>query len=162
MATNLMPLNLLTDEMSSRLTPNILDLMVAIISGIAGAYAKTEVAKSLAGVAIAVVLIPPLSVVGIGIGWGNTQIMYGSFLLFATNLAGITLSAALTFFIMGFSPVKRATKGIVLTSLFLLIVTIPLLYRFTRWWSKIISCGISRRSIQFLLKTGTFPYARSR
>lgn len=130
--TYLMPLTLPTDEMSSRLNPNILDLMVAIISGVAGAYAyaKAEVAKSLAGVAIAVALIPPLSVVGIGIGWGDTQIIYGSFLLFMTNLAGITLSAALTFLIMGFTPVKRATKGIVLTSLFLLIVTIPLFVSF--------------------------------
>lgn len=130
--TYLMPLSLLTPEMSSRLNPNILDLMVAIISGIAGAYAyaKAEVAKSLAGVAIAVALIPPLSVVGIGIGWGDTQIIYGSFLLFMTNLAGITLSAALTFLIMGFTPVKRATKGIMLTSLFLVIVTIPLIISF--------------------------------
>ena len=48
-------------------------LMSPIISGVAGAYAhaKEEVAKSLAGVAIAVALIPPLSVVGIGIGWSD-------------------------------------------------------------------------------------------
>lgn len=130
--TYLMPLHVITDEMRSRLNPNILDLMVAIVSGIAGAYAyaKSEVAKSLAGVAIAVALVPPLSVTGIGIGWWDREIIYGSFLLFLTNLAGITLFAALTFIIMGFAPVKRATKGIVLSTLFLLIVTVPLFVSF--------------------------------
>jgi uncharacterized membrane protein len=106
--------------------------MVAIISGIAGAYAhaKSEIAKSLAGVAIAVALVPPLSVTGIGIGWGNAQVIYGSFLLFMTNLAGITLAASFTFLILGFSPLKRARKGLVLTSLFLVLITIPLFLSF--------------------------------
>lgn len=128
----LMPLNLLTDEMQSRLNPNLLDLMVAIISGVAGAYAhaKSEVAKSLAGVAIAVALVPPLSVVGIGIGWWDAEVLYGAFLLFMTNLAGITLSAALTFLLLGFAPVRRATKGIVLTAIFLAFVSVPLLFSF--------------------------------
>lgn len=132
--TYLMPLNVLTDEMRSRLNPNVLDLMVAIISGIAGAYAhaKSEISKSLAGVAIAVALVPPLSVTGIGIGWLDLEIVYGSFLLFMTNLAGITLSAALTFLILGFAPVKRATKGIAFTSLFLVLVTIPLFFSFSK------------------------------
>ncbi len=130
--TYLMPLSLLTEEMQSRLNPNVLDLMVAIFSGIAGAYAhaKSEVAKSLAGVAIAVALVPPLSVTGIGIGWWDSDVVYGSFLLFMTNLAGITLSASLTFLIMGFAPVKRATRGIVLSTLFLVIITIPLFISF--------------------------------
>jgi len=130
--TYMMPLNVLTDEMQSRLNPNVLDLMVAIISGVAGAYAnaKSEVAKSLAGVAIAVALVPPLSVTGIGIGWGNWEVVYGSFLLFMTNLAGITLAASLTFLVLGFSPVKRAGKGIVFTTMFLVLITIPLFFSF--------------------------------
>lgn len=129
-----MPLSELTPEMRGRLNPNILDLMVAIISGIAGAYAnsKSEVAKSLAGVAIAVALIPPLSVTGIGIGWGNIDIIYGSFLLFITNLVGITLSASLTFLVLGYAPLKRAKKGLVYTSIILALITIPLIFSFTK------------------------------
>ncbi|MCK9491121.1 MAG: TIGR00341 family protein [Sulfurimonas sp.] len=129
-----MPLSELTPEMRGRLNPNVLDLMVAIISGIAGAYAnsKSEVAKSLAGVAIAVALIPPLSVTGIGIGWGNIDIIYGSFLLFITNLVGITLSASLTFLVLGYAPLKRAKKGLVYTSIILALVTIPLIFSFAK------------------------------
>lgn len=132
--TYMMPLSVLTDEMRGRLNPNLLDLMVAVISGIAGAYAnsKSEVAKSLAGVAIAVALVPPLSVTGIGIGWMDWNIIYGSFLLFITNLVGITLSAALTFIVLGYAPIHRAKKGIVYTTVLLVIITIPLLISFSK------------------------------
>ena len=132
--TYFMPLNVLTEEMRGRLNPNVLDLMVAIISGIAGAYAnaKSEIAKSLAGVAIAVALVPPLSVVGIGLGWGNFDVSYGAFLLFFTNLIGITLAAAITFLILGYAPIHRAKKGIVYTSIILAIVSIPLIISFNK------------------------------
>lgn len=130
--TLFIPLEQITAEMQGRLNPNLLDLMVAIFSGMAGAYAtsKEEVAKSLAGVAIAVALVPPLSVTGIGIGLGNFEVIYGSFLLFITNLVGITLSAALTFMILGFAPVKRAKKGIFYTSILMVLITIPLFLSF--------------------------------
>ena len=132
--TYFMPLSILTDEMRGRLNPNILDLMVAIISGIAGAYAnsKSEVAKSLAGVAIAVALVPPLSVTGVGIGWGDFGMTYGAFLLFTTNLVGITLAAAITFLVLGYAPIHRAKKGIVYTSVILIAVTIPLAISFSK------------------------------
>ncbi len=128
----LIPLDNITNEMQSRLSPNLLDLMVAILSGIAGAYAnsKENISKSLAGVAIAVALVPPLSVTGIGIGLGDINIIYGSFLLFITNLVGITLSAALTFIVLGYSPVKRAKKGILYTSIMMFIIAIPLVLSF--------------------------------
>ncbi|MDD3817260.1 MAG: TIGR00341 family protein [Thiovulaceae bacterium] len=130
--TSFITLEQITPEMQSRLNPNILDLMVAIFSGIAGAYAaaKEEVAKSLAGVAIAVALVPPLSVTGIGIGLGNPDVIYGSFLLFSANLVGMTLSGALTFIVLGFSPVNRAKKGLLYTAALLAIVTIPLTLSF--------------------------------
>ena len=130
--TFMMPLESLTSEMSARLNPNILDLMVAVISGIAGAYAnsKSQIAKSLAGVAIAVALVPPLSVTGIGIGFGNYEVIYGSFLLFITNLVGITLAASLTFLVLGYAPIYRAKKGIVYTTILLAIVTVPLVASF--------------------------------
>lgn len=132
--TYFMPLSYVTSEIQARLNPNILDLMVAILSGIAGAYAssKNEVAKSLAGVAIAVALVPPLSVTGIGIGWGDINIIYGSFLLFLTNLVGITLAAALTFIVLGYAPIHRAKKGLIYTSIILMVVTIPLVLSFSK------------------------------
>lgn len=132
--TLFIPLEQITSEMQGRLHPNLLDLLVAVFSGIAGAYAtsKDEISKSLAGVAIAVALVPPLSVTGIGLGLGNIDVIYGSFLLFITNLVGITLSAALTFIVLGFAPVMKAKKGVFYTSIIMAIVAIPLFLSFIK------------------------------
>jgi uncharacterized hydrophobic protein (TIGR00271 family) len=124
----LVPLHTINSEIGARLSPTLLDLGVAIISGIAAAYAsaRSEVAKSLAGVAIAVALVPPLAVTGIGIGWLDWQVFSGAFLLFMTNLMGIVLAAAATFLIMGFSPFYLAKKGLLVLSLLVVMVSIPL------------------------------------
>jgi len=123
-----MPLDIPTHEMTLRMAPNLLDLMVAVVSGVACAYAnsKKEIAKSLAGVAIAVALVPPLSVVGIGIGWADWAIAAGAALLLVTNLVGIALAASVTFWVLGFSPFRRARAGLGISLLILAIVTVPL------------------------------------
>lgn len=126
------PLNNLNDEISARLSPTLLDLGVAIFSGIAGAYAsaRSEVAKSLAGVAIAVALVPPLVVSAIGIGWWQWDVFWGSFLMFLTNLTGMVLAAAMTFLVMGFSPFRIAKKGLLIITPIVLAVSIPLALSF--------------------------------
>ena len=128
----IMPLDQLTVEMRGRISPTLLDLSVAIISGIAGAYAyaKEEIAKSLAGVAIAVALVPPLSVAGVGLGWGDWTVARGAFLLFTTNLVGIAMAASLTFLVMGFAPFKLAKKGLAVTALLVAIISGPLYVAF--------------------------------
>jgi len=128
----LMPLDNLTNEMRTRMSPTLLDLSVAIISGIAGAYAyaKEEIAKSLAGVAIAVALVPPLSVVGIGLGWGDWAMARGAFLLLITNMFGISLAASVTFLVMGFAPFKMARKGLMISLLLLAGIITPLYIAF--------------------------------
>jgi uncharacterized hydrophobic protein (TIGR00271 family) len=128
----IMPLEILTTEMQVRLSPTLLDLSIAVISGIAGAYAfaKEEIAKSLAGVAIAVALVPPLSVAGIGVGWADWQMAEGAFLLFITNLVGIALAASVTFLVLGFAPFKLAKKGLAITLLLMAGIVGPLYIAF--------------------------------
>ena len=65
--TLLFPHKPVTAEMLARLNPTLLDLAVAIISGIAAACSKSfkEIIQSLAGVAIAVALVPPLTVLAV-------------------------------------------------------------------------------------------------
>ena len=130
----LMPIDSLTTEMQARLTPTLLDLGVAVVSGVAGAYAhaKDEIAKSLAGVAIAVALVPPLSVAGIGVGWAEWEMAGGAFLLFVTNIVGISLAATVTFLVLGFAPFKTATKGLTISLLLMAIITIPLYITFDK------------------------------
>lgn len=132
--TLIIPLRVLTPEIEARLSPTLLDMGIAISSGIAAAYAhaKEEIAKSLAGVAIAVALVPPLAVAGIGIGWWDWEVFSGAILLYATNLAGIILFGGLTFLLLGFAPFKRARLGLVYTLIILVLVAVPLSLSFNR------------------------------
>ena len=67
--------------------------MIAIAAGLAGAYAlvRRDVANILAGVAIAITLVPVLEVAGIALGSGRLDLALGAFLLFLTNAAAIML-----------------------------------------------------------------------
>lgn len=128
------PLKIVTYEIDARLSPTLLDMGIAVASGVAAAYAhaKEEIAKSLAGVAIAVALVPPLAVAGIGIGWWNWNVFSGAFLLYATNLAGIIMFAGITFLLLGFAPFKRARLGLIYTFIIIVLVMIPLSFSFNR------------------------------
>lgn len=132
--TWLLPLEQLTSEMNGRLSPTILDMFVAIISGVAAAYAKSneKIIGSLAGVAIAVALVPPIAVAGIGLGWAEWGMFSSAFLLFITNLVGIVLAASLTFLILGFSPVSVARKGIFYALISVMLVSVPLYLSFSK------------------------------
>jgi uncharacterized hydrophobic protein (TIGR00271 family) len=127
------PIERLTSEMAGRLSPTILDLFVAIVSGAAAAYAKSneKILGSLAGVAIAVALVPPIAVAGIGLGWGDWDMFSTAFLLFITNLVGIVLAAAFMFVMLGFSPLHLAKKGIMTWMVIVAVVAIPLYSSFS-------------------------------
>jgi uncharacterized hydrophobic protein (TIGR00271 family) len=132
--TWLTPLSLSNFQIQSRTSPNLLDLGIAVGSGVAGAYAhaKKEVAQTLAGVAIAVALIPPLAVSGIGLGWMSWHVFSGALLLLITNLAGMILAAAITFLFLGFSPFRLAKKGLIVSLVFVLCISGPLAFGFFR------------------------------
>ncbi|MCK5354718.1 MAG: TIGR00341 family protein, partial [Methyloprofundus sp.] len=132
--TQIFPHKMITSEISARLSPSLLDLAVAIVSGIAGAYSKSfkEIIQSLAGVAVAVALVPPLAVAGIGIGRGNIDFFLQAFLLFSTNLVGITLAATFTFRVLGFSPIVHAKRGIGLVLILFMLISVPLYASYER------------------------------
>jgi len=128
------PIEKLSSEMAGRLSPTILDLFVAMVSGAAAAYAKSneKILGSLAGVAIAVALVPPIAVAGIGLGWSDWGMFSSAFLLFVTNLVGIVLSAALMFVFLGFSPLHVAKKGIIIWVGIVALVALPLYSSFSK------------------------------
>ncbi|MBI2279843.1 MAG: DUF389 domain-containing protein [Bacteroidetes bacterium] len=82
-------------ELIARTRPNLLDVLVAIFSGIALIVAKTQkstVASAIYGVAIATALMPPLCTAGYGLANGNWVFFLGAFYLFLINSVFITLS----------------------------------------------------------------------
>ena len=123
-----------TSEMMGRLNPSLLDLGVAIIDGVAAAYTKSfkEIMQGLAGVAIAVALVPPLAVAGIGLGRGDLFFFGHAFLLFLTNLVGIVFAAILTFRVLGFSPAVKARRSVFVVLLMLIVITVPLYFSYNR------------------------------
>jgi uncharacterized hydrophobic protein (TIGR00271 family) len=132
------PYKPVTAEMQARLNPSLLDLAVAVIAGIAGAYTKSykEILQSLAGVSIAVALVPPLAVAGIGLGRLDLIFAGQAFLLFSTNLIGITLAAAYTFRIIGFSAAVRNKRGVALIGITMALIAIPLFLSYKQIISK--------------------------
>ncbi|UJB69026.1 TIGR00341 family protein [Acaryochloris sp. 'Moss Beach'] len=115
-------------EILARVRPTLIDLGVAIAAGAAGAFAisRRQVENALSGVAISVALVPPLSVIGIGIAWWNPRVALGASVLFATNLTGIIFSGALIFLWQQYGSIERAKKGLVAGFLTLFILGIPL------------------------------------
>lgn len=92
----LSPLREATGEILARTHPNLFDLLVAVLSGLAGGYAViTRKGEAIVGVAIATALMPPLAVVAFGLATGDISIAGGAFFLFMTNLLAIALSVTL-------------------------------------------------------------------
>jgi uncharacterized hydrophobic protein (TIGR00271 family) len=92
-----------TMELEARGNPDVLDLGIAYASGMAAAYAlsRTNVSSTLAGVAIAAALVPPLTVVGIALTNDRPVIAANAGVLLLTNVVCIILGAALTFHLLG-------------------------------------------------------------
>jgi uncharacterized hydrophobic protein (TIGR00271 family) len=97
------PIQEVTSEIAARTRPNLFDLGVAVLSGLAGTYAMVRGRHgAIVGVAIAVALMPPLAVVGYGLATWNARIFWGALLLFVTNFVAIALSAAALARVYGF------------------------------------------------------------
>ncbi len=123
--TLISPINTATPEILGRTAPTLLDLLVALASGAAAGYAlsRKEVAAALPGVAIAAALVPPLCVVGFGLGTSQLDIASGAMLLFTTNLIAIIFAAAGIFLALGFQP-ARAERGELLRGLKVTLVSL--------------------------------------
>jgi uncharacterized hydrophobic protein (TIGR00271 family) len=92
-----------------RTTPRLIDLLAALATGLAGAFAigRKDVSDTLPGVAIAISLVPPLANVGILFAAGRSDLAMGSLLLFVTNYLAILLTGTLMFTLMGFPGAYR-------------------------------------------------------
>ena len=90
-------------EILARTRPNLYDLLVAIVAGVAGGYARTSerVSPMLPGVAIATALVPPLAVCGLCLSDARWDAAFGAFLLLTTNLLAIEVAAGAVFVTAG-------------------------------------------------------------
>ncbi len=109
-----LPFQEVTPEIAARTAPTALDLLIAILCAIAAAYTTirpgNDTAGTAAGTAIGIALVPPLCVVGYGIGAGARTISSGAALLFTANLCAILLFAVLCFLSLGYSRASAAAS----------------------------------------------------
>jgi uncharacterized hydrophobic protein (TIGR00271 family) len=135
------PLAVISNEILARTNPSLIDLGIALVGGVAAAYALAHprLSSALPGVAIATSLMPPLCTVGIGIAFLDPSIFLGAALLFAANLAAIIFAGVITFALLGFGPDLSSNKVIISRSLrrsaILILVIIVLLAAFT--WNSV-------------------------
>jgi uncharacterized hydrophobic protein (TIGR00271 family) len=78
-------------QVAGRVSPKLIDLIAALATGGVGAFAlvRSDVSDALPGVAIAISLVPPLSVVGLTLESDEPGQSLGALLLFGTNVTAI-------------------------------------------------------------------------
>jgi len=92
-------------QITGRVSPGLIELVVAIATGLVGAFAVTrsDVAGVLPGVAIAISLVPPLAVVGVVLAGGEWAMAIGALLLFLSNAIAMVVMASVVFWIVGYA-----------------------------------------------------------
>jgi uncharacterized hydrophobic protein (TIGR00271 family) len=78
-------------QVAARVNPALIDLVAALATGVVGSVAlvRRDISDTLPGVAIAISLVPPLSVVGLTLESGAEKEAAGALFLFSTNVASI-------------------------------------------------------------------------
>jgi uncharacterized hydrophobic protein (TIGR00271 family) len=156
-STVLIGLRITGSEILNRTSPTLIDLGIAMAAGGAAAFAYTRqsIVSSIAGVAIAVALVPPLAVCGIGLALGRrastetglslsefglysggTDVAAGAFLLFVTNLIGIIAIAILVFISQRYGKWKHALLALLLFVTFSALLIPPLNHALHRLYVK--------------------------
>ncbi|MDS3860287.1 DUF389 domain-containing protein [Thermosynechococcaceae cyanobacterium BACA0444] len=121
-------------EIMARSQPNLLDLGIAVAAGAVGGYAlvQPKISSTLAGVAIAVALMPPVCTIGLGLAQTNLSLARGATLLYLTNLLGIAFACMVVFWLSGYVSLKKGRRPIALGVILTGLLVIPLGISFGR------------------------------
>ncbi|SER83943.1 TIGR00341 family protein [Gracilibacillus ureilyticus] len=113
----LFPLPVNSHEFLARTNIELMDIVVAIAAGTAGAmsFAK-RVSEALVGVMVSVALLPPAIVLGMMIGAMEFKEAVTPLLLLLVNISAILLSAIIVFWTSGIQPVNWSEIQVANTS----------------------------------------------
>lgn len=126
------PLKAVGSEILNRAQPTFLDIVIALVAGTVAALGILfkRVSSSLAGVAIATALLPPICASAIGLVLGHPQVFTKSFLLFSANAITIIFVTALLFSTLGLSSRRHADirlKSLLFILALLIVIANPLI-----------------------------------
>ncbi|HEU5486251.1 MAG TPA: TIGR00341 family protein [Microlunatus sp.] len=124
-------------QVASRVSPKLLDLLAALATGVVGSVAlvRSDISDTLPGVAIAISLVPPLTVVGLTLESGQPSEAYGALLLFLANVSAILATGVITMAIHGMLAGSRDAggrlarwrqPGLIVVSALVVVVAVPL------------------------------------
>ena len=126
-------------QFASRVHPRLVDLIAVLATGTVGSVAlvRSDISDTLPGVAIAISLVPPLSVVGFTLEAGKPDQALGAALLFMTNAAAILGSGTVVMALYGVhrlvvpaaDPERRTVNrrnAVIVIAAMVLAVSVPL------------------------------------
>lgn len=131
MITIISPIKVLNSEILARTQPTLLDIIVALAAGTVAALGvfQKKISSSLAGVAIATSLVPPLCVGGIGMALQNQSVAIGGIMLFIANVVSIIFIAIFVFRYFGLEAHEKnklQTRGTIFVAFMLILTALPL------------------------------------
>lgn len=145
------PASLATNsQILGRTSPHLLDLLAALATGTAGAFAmcRRDLSAVLPGVAISISLVPPLGVVGVCVGQGAWDEAFGALVLFLSNVVALVIAGSVVFTMSGYardpgsSPTANRRRAYIVVTVLTLIVVLPLAV------NSIVSVALARASTQ--------------
>jgi len=121
-------------QIVGRTSPHLLDLLAALATGTAGAFAmcRRDLSAVLPGVAISISLVPPLGVVGVCAGQGDWAGAFGALFLFLSNVFALVIAGSIVFTSAGYahdpgsSPTANRRRAYLVVTVLTLIVVLPL------------------------------------
>ena len=138
----IIPFDQINDQISSRIEPTILDVLIAVFGGVAGIVAgsRKEKTNAIPGVAIATALMPPICVAGFGLANQQWQIFIGAFYLFFINAVCIATATYLIVRFLRFpyksfldEAARKKAARLILGFVFLIILPSGIfMYNFTK------------------------------
>ena len=98
------------EQVAQRVNPRLIDLLAALAVGAVGSIAliRKDISDTLPGVAIAISLVPPLTVVGLTLESGAPVESAGALLLFITNVAAILATGSIVMALYGVARIVRS------------------------------------------------------
>lgn len=100
-------------QVAARVNPRLIDLVAALATGVVGSIAlvRSDISDTLPGVAIAISLVPPLTVVGLTLEAGAYGQSLGALLLFLTNVTAIIASGTIIMALYGVHRMVEVSPG---------------------------------------------------
>lgn len=135
--TKILWLDIETSEIIARTNPNVIDFFIAIFSAMIAVMSLrfTRLWESIAWVAMAASLMPPLAVIWIELALWNYNASFWASMLFLANLIAILLIATIFFWLYWFSPhdtrlQSKVFKRTAIVSFLVILILIPLFLSF--------------------------------